>query len=441
MKLQPWDDILRYYDPNEMWSSWKALFFSVINRHAPTKKKRLKNKASPWLTIELKKLMNERDNFKRTAIKSNSTEDWKRYREMKNSINNRIKRAKKDYYNKKFSACSNNPKEMWKTINNILCRQAKPGNTISCIKTQNTNIYEYKELAEKFNEYFTEIGPQLASKLSPLESSDVIDFRDYIPTVQSAFRLQPVTENIVYNIMTKMSPNKATGLDEIPSKLLIDAAPAIVQSVTKIINQSIKTSIFPSQWKFAKVTPIHKSKEKDLLNNYRPISVISAVAKVFERVVYNQLYKYLDENNLLHLNQSGFRPKHSTAFALFDATIEWLKNLDKGRVTSAFFLDLAKAFDTVDHTILLSKLSIYGVDERSVLWFKSYLSDRQQICLVNQHQSSPRQIICGVPQGSILGPLLFLIYINDLPNCLSYSTPRMYADDTNLSTCHENFNT
>ena len=145
------------------------------------------------------------------------------------------------------------------------------------------------------------------------------------------------------------------------------------------------------------------------------------------------MYTYFTENNLIQPRQSGFRSLHSTVTALLDMTNQWCLNIDKGMVSGVIFLDLKKAFDTVDHAILLKKLSDYGVQGQTASWFKSYLKDRQQFCVVNGFSSAKSRIVCGVPQGSLLGPLLFLIYINDLPNCLDYSIGRSFADDTNLT--------
>ena len=197
---------------------------------------------------------------------------------------------------------------------------------------------------------------------------------------------------------------KATGLDQIPCRLIKEAAPVIAESLRCIFNKSIETGIFPTEWKKAKMTPIYKANDKDLPDNYRPISVIPDIAKVFERIVFNQLYDYLSTNNLLSKYQSDFRPFHSTLYALLEATTEWFQKLDQGWVNSIVFLDLAKAFDTVDHGILISKLSNYGIKATSLEWFKSYLDDREQQCCVNGHLSSPRKTTCGVPQRSILGP-------------------------------------
>ena len=237
-----------------------------------------------------------------------------------------------------------------------------------------------------------------------------------------------------------MSTKKATGLDNLSPRLVKEAAPIISESLAIIFNKTIDTGLFPTKLKTAKVTPVHKANDKDNVNNYRPISVISTVAKVYERIVFDQLYNYLNRNNLLSKFQSGFRPNHSTATAMLDATNEWLSNMDKGLINCVTLLDFSKAFDTVDHTTLLHKLSLYGVAENSLAWFKSYLTNRQQRSFVNGQLSSFKPLTCGVPQGSILGPLLFLIYINDLPNSLQFSTPRMYADDTNITTSGKSLN-
>ena len=157
------------------------------------------------------------------------------------------------------------------------------------------------------------------------------------------------------------------------------------------------------------------------------------MAKIFEKIIYDQLYNYLNVNDLLTSCQSGFRSLHSTLTALLEASNNWCVNVDKGLLNGVIFIDLKKAFDTIDHEIILQKLAKYGVDQDALKWFKSYLKNRLQRCNVNNHLSSATPLNCGVPQGSIIGPLLFLIYINDLPNCLSLGFPRMYTDDTNVT--------
>ena len=179
--------------------------------------------------------------------------------------------------------------------------------------------------------------------------------------------------------------------------------------ICNIFNQSIGQGMFPDDWKCARVAPLFKAGDRNDVNNYRPISVISIVAKVFERIVYDQLYAYLEEHSIICKYQSGFRSTHSTVTALLEATDTWAYNIDRGKINAVVFLDLKKAFDTVDHKILLSKLSHYGICRNEYNWFKSYLENRTQMCSINGSLSNNRSLTCGVPQGTILGPLLFLL--------------------------------
>ena len=215
--------------------------------------------------------------------------------------------------------------------------------------------------------------------------------------------------------------------------MLKESADIIGPSLTFIFNFSIMSRAFPDDLRMANVTPAFKGGDRDDLGNHRPISVLPTVARIFEKLVYDQMYAYFLNNDLLGDRQFGFRSLHFTALALSKVTNTWLLNLDSGRISSVVLLDIQKAFDTVDHQILLDKLRCYGVSGDQLVFFASYLSNRQQCCNVNGKLSSTKRIRCGIPQGSILGTLPFIIYMNDLPLAVKEADITMYADDTSLS--------
>ena len=205
-----------------------------------------------------------------------------------------------------------------------------------------------------------------------------------------------------------MDSNKSPGISNFDARFLKLVAPVICKSLAYICNLSLHTSCFPNDWKLAKINPIHKDGDKYDVNNYRPISVLPVLSKIIERAVHDQLYHFLTKNGVLNPCQSGFRRNHSTATTLIDVSDYILNNMNKGLITGALFLDLKKAFDTVDYDILLQKLYNYGVTGNTLNWFKSYLSDRMQAVNINSTLSDFKNVNIGIPQGSILGPLLFI---------------------------------
>ena len=235
----------------------------------------------------------------------------------------------------------------------------------------------------------------------------------------------------VEDIIRSASTLKNSKSGDLPGKFLKDAIDVVALSLAFIFNRSFKERIFPDNLKVAHICPIYKGKgSKSDPDNYRPISVRLAVARLFEKLVHDQLSKHL--NKYLYSNQSGFGPRHSTEKSLLNTTNQLFLNIDRGQYNIAVFIDLRKAFDRVNHNILLCKLWHYGIRGTELRWFKSYLSRRHQYCSISGHASKSTLVTNGIPQGSGLGPLLFLVYVNDLSNAVHYSQTGIYADDTGL---------
>ena len=304
-------------------------------------------------------------------------------------------------------------KESWKTINQLLNKCSKTTNIESLKDDRGNIIVDNQEIVETMNKFFCSIGKDpvknIKEKPNPLLSGEF-----QINKEGKTFRFGAISEQNIGDAIGKIKTAKSFGHDNISSYFLKLALPRISGSLAHLFNTAIETSTFPDSLKIARVTPIFKEGEKFARSNYRPISVLPVIARLFEKLVFDQLYQYLDENGFLSPDQSGCRALHSTVTSLLKCTDDWYSGLDTGQMTGLIFIDLKKAFDTVDHEILCKELYLYGVQDRELAWFKSYLSNRKQFERANGVDSKIEEIDIGVPQGSCLGSLLFLVYINDL---------------------------
>ena len=243
--------------------------------------------------------------------------------------------------------------------------------------------------------------------------------------------LSPVTHAEINQIIMGLK-NGAVGYDEITAVTLQLVSLHIIEPLMYICNLSLNQGIFPTEMKLANVIPLYEANNPDVFNNYRPVSLLCTLSKVLERVMYSRLIEYLETFKISLDNQFGFRKWHSSYMALIQLMDQLIKSLEKGETVIGVFLDFSKAFDTVDHDILLKKMEHYGIRGCALSWFKIYPANRKQFVTYNGVSSTTKNIRCGVPQGSILGPLLFLIYINDLYSACKDTTAILFADDTNL---------
>ena len=315
-------------------------------------------------------------------------------------------------------------------LNQLLGRTSKR-QLPKTFKINNCDSSDPKLISDGFNNFFTNVGPQLADKI-PRSN---VNFKDYLNKARSptnSLFLTPTDYDEIIEVCNSLKSDSSPGFDEIKPGIIKSVKHLIAVPLVHIFNLSVTRGIFPSQLKTAKVIPVFKSGDSDIFNNYRPISVLPIFSKVFERLVHNRLYNFISRFNLIHHRQFGFRSKYSTDLAIMEAYNEITNKLDKNMHTIGIFLDLSKAFDTINHDILLHKLHYYGVRGTAFEWFKSYLQDRIQFVSYNNCKSDINPIHCGVPQGSILGPLLFIIYMNDIVYSSTKMSFYMFADDTNL---------
>ena len=247
----------------------------------------------------------------------------------------------------------------------------------------------------------------------------------------NSFNFSKVSDDDVIKLLQALNVSKSTGCDKISAKFLKDGAMIIASPITYVINLSLETSVVPVGFKTARVVPLYKKGDRNSEGNYRPVSILPVISKIFERIVYDQLCSYLNKHDLIYEFQSGFRRSYSTDTALTYLSDRIRLNMDAGLYTGIVLIDLQKAFDTVDHQILTLKLNSLGLNRPAVSWFESYLSERQQFVDVQGTHSARGEVTCGVPQGSILGPLLFTIYVNDMSTAVTCDL-LLYADDSAL---------
>ena len=438
-------DILN--NPQESYNKLHDILISAMAKHFPVKtvkQNKYKHRKSNWITYGILRSIKYRDKLYKQLKHTNPATNIYAQRKIYLTTFNRILKqnirlAKKMYYQSCFDKFKNDIKKTWDVIKDVINRSdSKKQDLPDSFNINGERISDSTTIANEFNKYFISIGLNLADKINPPRDKC---FKDYLcyPT-ENEFSFRPVTEIEVKNAINELKCKSSAGYDGLSNKLLKHVREELSPCLTLLINHAFQTGIFPDKLKCAKVTPIYKKDDKYLFENYRPVSVLPSISKVYEKLMHKQLQDYLLNNNLLYKSQYGFLPGRSTELAALELIDRIIMRMDNNEVPLNIYLDLSKAFDTLNHEILLHKLNYYGVRGNALDLMKSYLHKRKQYITFKDVNSQLRTVTTGVPQGSILGPLLFLIYMNDIIHSTDCFGAVIYADDTTLSTTLNFFN-
>ena len=448
-KLNSYNWIKKLTDLNTE-NSFNVLHNTLIeafNAIMPEKTKLINSKPKkhePWITKGIRNsIPRQKQLYKRTIQYNHDNDALEKYKTYRTTLQQVKRRAKAYYYRNKCKEFKNNTRKLWNVINTITGKRQTKQTTIESLTIQGKSVTNPNEITRELGNYFANVGKDFASKIPP-GKQDINHYLNKIPQNENSIFLTPTNKREICKLIDSLKNKNSSGHDGISNKILKGITQSISEPLSIIFNKSMEEGIFPTEMKKADTVPLHKSKSREDKNNYRLISLLLTVSKLLEQVIYTRTYNFLIKYNQICNSQYGFRKGHSCQDAVAQLIDEVVKNKDEGLYTIGVFLDLSKAFDTLEHNVLLDKLYIYGIRGIALKWYKSYLTDRmlRVKCMVasssKQEYSDYEEVTYSTPQGSCLGPLLFLIFSNDLYRHLDYFNNLQFADDTTIYKGHRN---
>ena len=427
--------------PNEAYLNFIHLFKDAFERAFPLTEAKSNTKyikQKPWVTTGFLTSSRQKSKLFKRQLNKPTVANILSYKSYLRTFSQLKRALKLKYFNDKLLENKNNMKSTWSILRQAIGIQQNLKTFPQTFSINNETIADRSRIASFFNSHFVNIGKTTSENVQQSTNH----FTDFLrnPNPNSMY-LEPVLPSEIIEILAKLKPKASYGHDEISTKLIKDSIQYIIEPLTHIINRSFETGIVPTPLKIAKVVPIYKTSAADDIKNYRPISLLPAFSKILEKIMYNRLMSFLNRNNILYEHQYGFRSKHSTTHAIIHLLNKCAlaNHHNPKQYTMSILCDLSKAFDVISHPILLYKLNYYGIRGTVLQWFDNYLSGRSQFVSIENNKSDIQPISCGVPQGSILGPLLYLVYVNDI-NMSTNNTILSFADDTSilLSNCDIN---
>ena len=410
-----------------LWSYMLHIITEIADIHCPIRKMKISNDNPHWMSKEIIESIHNKDMLYKIAKQTGVEEDLELYKVSKKEVKFMVSNAKEEYIKDQLEQSKNNPRKFWRNINEMSgLGKSRNKSKIGKLIDEEGKEYENQSAADFLNDFYTNAGPLLAEQFSDNWRSQESDIN-----VEVKFSFSPISEFQVKKIIQDIKIFKSCAIDNMSSRLLKDAFMVLIPEITYLFNRCIELGDIPQSWCHGFISPIPKTKNNSTKpKDWRPITQIPLLGKLLEKLIHEQVYSYFNNNHLLSPHQYGFRPGMSTSQAIFDVLKILYSNWNDKVYTGCIFVDYSRAFETIDHNILISKLKLYGFDDISLNFFRNYITHRTQSTNVDGHVSGKSEVVYGTAQGSVLGPLIYIIYVNDVLKIASNDTRIiMYADD------------